>query len=144
VLPNAWWPSSLSTRFGLIPWIASRSTRGSSAASLPFGLILQLKCAATTSQGLIFPLYISCNIRPHPISPGVHSVVSACVHQISVAEVPAKVHPLDFFPTIVVGVPADSSLVAIRAAFVSRTPAWVHLWVHYGSDKRCVGLFSPL
>jgi hypothetical protein len=42
-------------------------------------------------------------------------------------------------PTMAVGVPADSSLVAVRAALVSGTPAWVHLWVHYGSNKRCVG-----
>ena len=26
----------------------------------------------------------------------------------------------------------------------SRAPAWVHLWVHYGSNKRCVGLFPDL
>jgi len=26
----------------------------------------------------------------------------------------------------------------------SRAPAWVHLWVHYGSNKRCVRLFSAL
>src|SRR5258707_10532903 len=36
--------------FGLIQWIASRSTRGSSAASLPFGQSCKLKCAPTTSQ----------------------------------------------------------------------------------------------
>jgi hypothetical protein len=37
-----------------------------------------------------------------------------------------------------------NALVAVRAAFVSRTPAWVQLWVHYGSNKRCVGLFPAL
>ena len=26
----------------------------------------------------------------------------------------------------------------------SRAPAWVQLWVHYGSNKRCVRLFSAL
>jgi hypothetical protein len=36
VLLNVLWPSSRGTVFGLIQWIASRSTRGSSTASLPF------------------------------------------------------------------------------------------------------------
>jgi hypothetical protein len=26
----------------------------------------------------------------------------------------------------------------------SRAPVWVQLWVHYGSNKRCLGLFSAL
>jgi hypothetical protein len=34
----------------LIPWIASRSTPGSPAASLPFGQSCKLKCAPTTFQ----------------------------------------------------------------------------------------------
>jgi hypothetical protein len=35
---------------------------------------------------------------------------------------------------------------AVRAALGSRSPAAirVQLWVHYGSNKRCVGLFPAL
>jgi hypothetical protein len=35
-------------------------------------------------------------------------------------------------------------LVAVRIALLLRTPAWVHLWVRYGSNKRFLGLFSAL
>jgi hypothetical protein len=39
----------------------------------------------------------------------------------------------------------DRSLVAVRAALCqSRASVWVQLWVHYGSNKRCVGLFPAL
>ena len=35
-------------------------------------------------------------------------------------------------------------LVAVVPRCQSRAPAWVQLWVHYGSNKRCVGLFPAL